>query len=126
MGSMKASELRLGNLCQNKQGNVIHINVNHLIILSYGIENEFKPIPLTEEWLLRFGFKECISERYCDRHEEYEECTYYYYDMFKLYYNPELGCFTDDTFEYQFKLKHVYQLQNLYFALTGEELTLNK
>lgn len=31
-------------------------------------------------------------------------------------------CFTDGTFAAE--IKHVHQLQNLYFALTGEELTL--
>ena len=103
---MKASELRLGNLCQNKQGNVIHINVNHLIILSYGIENEFKPIPLTEEWLLRFGFEITRNFQTKDRFQTHKQDGIIW-------------------FEYGYivvELKHVHQLQNLYFALTGQEL----
>ena len=78
----------------------------------------FEPIPLTEEWLLKFGFEE-------------DSCNYY-----KIIENQEAVLYIDKldmTFAYGYpyecsggdlKLKHVHQLQNLYFALTNKELTI--
>ncbi len=69
-----------------------------------------KPIPLTEEWLVKFGL-ECIDDAY-------------YYNTFKLYHdwaNNKGQYFYIDYNKIIFT-KHVHQLQNLYFALTGEEL----
>jgi hypothetical protein len=114
---MKATELRLMNLIYNKQGNTVYVNTNHLTILLYGIENEFKPIPLTEEWLLKFGFKWkglIAKGRYltlftpCGKAIVYKESHF---------------IFTGVTIEVQ--TNYVHQLQNLYFALTGKELILN-
>ncbi len=53
---MKANELRIGNwveITQPKKG--IYTTVEQSTF-STNIENNFKPIPLTEEWLLKFGF----------------------------------------------------------------------
>jgi hypothetical protein len=75
------------------------------------------PIPLTEEWLLKFRFE--------DRGPQPD--------------SDELGRFTkypiglwimDGSFitagDFDVSLKYVHQLQNLYFALTGEELKLSE
>jgi hypothetical protein len=78
------------------------------------IDIEFEPIPLTEEWLIKFGFKLnklgnlCKSSNYQKRWITFKK----YQDRWYLYltHNP--------------KCDYVHQLQNLYFALTGEELTL--
>jgi len=54
---MKANELRIGNLiyCNEK---IVKINSE---VLYQGVECEsFKPIPLTEEWLLKFGISKWI------------------------------------------------------------------
>ena len=67
---------------------------------------DLKPIPLTEEWLLKFGFRE--SNKY----------------LFK--YKLGLKKRGDNYFYDNISIKHVHQLQNLYFALTGEELTLKQ
>jgi hypothetical protein len=81
-----------------------------------------KPIPLTEEWLLKFGF-------------EKNENSIYFLQMSSnhyLYFNLDTnkgGLATEDTDDsYEViitdKLNEIHQLQNLYFALTGEELEL--
>ena len=113
---MKATELRLMNLIYNKQGNTVYVNTNHLTILLYGIENEFKPIPLTEEWLLKFGF------------EFDEEDDGYQKGKYKVSVSDEgclffinIGYYPEEIAEFNY----VHQLQNLYFALTNEELILN-
>jgi hypothetical protein len=109
---MKLMELRIGNLINNKEENIVYVNPNHLIVLAYGIENVFKPIPLTEEWLLKFGFEKSKS---------------------KFYYLNEFGVSLDFT-AFIFKsclwnsenVQYVHQLQNVHFALTSEELIINK
>lgn len=78
---------------------------------------ECNPIPLTEEWLLKFGFE---KDGYND-HKSY----YYTLNGFKL--NVDDGyLFLDNPNQLaeakSIKIKHVHQLQNLYFALTGKEL----
>lgn len=73
-----------------------------------------KPIPLTEEWLVRMGF-----EKYSDGGElKGIDC---FYCKGKLKGAISLPNFMFNGF---IQIKHVHQLQNLYFALTGEELTI--
>ena len=94
---------------------------------------DVKPIPLTEEWLLKFGFNKVVYEStnddFCDEicyELEYKrEFFMSYADDFSLAlfvdkktHQEELGICIDAY--------HVHQLQNLYFALTGEELTLKQ
>ena len=70
---------------------------------------EVKPIPLTEQWLIDFGF---VSNPYNDE--------YFLPNKLILDINKMKG-----RLEIHWKhveLKHVHQLQNLYFALTGIEL----
>lgn len=73
-------------------------------------ETYIRPIPLTEEWLKKFGFKK-----------------------FKNYNDWSKGGFILHGRKRGFVLrksapdvKSVHQLQNLYFALTGEELKTKK
>jgi hypothetical protein len=122
---MKASELRIGNLVEYKNQ---YINVSG--IGPFGIQSEGKeyliiakfstpdiqPIPLTEEWLLKFGFKwkGLISKgRYLTI---FTPCGK------ALFFKDNYFIFSGVTIETQ--IKYVHQMQNLYFALTGEELTL--
>ena len=121
---IQPQELRIGNYVEYN-GEIIKLDGS---LLCCYIQNELEfplnPIPLTEEILLKFGFNEVEGERWCDMHEEFEECNYYYLSMFKIYYNPETDIFEDDSlYHFNVNLKYVHQLQNIYFALTGEELT---
>jgi hypothetical protein len=103
---MKASELRIGNLVYNKEENIVYVNTNHLTLLLYGIEDEFNPIPLTEEWLIKLGAKKDKIDN--------------------TYYLSELEIMLPNFFRYKTsiisRIDYVHQLQNLYFVLTGEEL----
>lgn len=82
---------------------------------------ELHPITLNEEWLLKMGFNNFNGE---------------WYDIKvwinHLNVNLKLKCFTisnPDVDEVQFEcenIEFVHQLQNLYWALTGEELTINE
>lgn len=80
-----------------------------------------KPIPLTEERLEKFGFERRESKMY----DGHLDVWYFYIHDGKIMFNTELV--TDGEIIIQFRrfpivVKYVHQLQNLYFALTGEEL----
>jgi hypothetical protein len=107
---MKASELRIGNYVQ-LEGLKRPIRVSIIDTTETSTDTKAKPIPLTEEWLLKFGFKKDFNG--------------YYFGLlsFSITRNNEfMICVNDrptETICYS-----VHQLQNLYFALTGKELTL--
>jgi hypothetical protein len=80
----------------------------------------FKPIPLTEEWLIEFGFSREVkvgSEMGTDG----VEFRVYHFDV--LTFNTNHGWWYKVQRINDTPLEYVHQLQNLYFALTGEELT---
>lgn len=70
-----------------------------------------EPIPLTEEWLLRFGFEKDRSGYRLD-------------DINSLSFSENyIVCWHDKVLGIK-QIEYVHQLQNLYFTLTGEELTI--
>ncbi len=130
---MKANELRIGNLMllfSNRVCEVIKIegesftvkadeisNVSVFPNMSNGIE----PIPLTEEWLIKFGFVCTISNK-DSGYKQYGLNKKGFDIMFSIEcnYNPE--CFVENI---GIDILYVHQLQNLYFALTNTELIWN-
>ena len=95
---MNARELRIGNLVYEDDNNVV-LEIDEWDLTNIGT---IKPIPLTEEWLVKL----------------------------KMEHNESL---TKGNGTYWFTLitphtpiTYVHQLQNLYFALTGEELKIKK
>jgi len=109
---MKSTELRIGNLvmCKNKTItdflDTVSLNIHHLTdIVEENKEYQYEPIPLTEEWLVKFGFEL----------QKYDDWTHYWNGSIDLH---------DFTYDGFVELKHVHQLQNLIHALTGEELTI--
>jgi hypothetical protein len=122
---MKASELRIGNYFKGiRVGIVKSIFTTHFTVedengiqLGNSIQDNFQPIPLTEEWLLKFGF---------EKDEEYDNTFNRYISVFNGFTTITIDISANvlllDNME--IKLHFVHQLQNLYFALTGEELTL--
>jgi hypothetical protein len=105
---IKANELRMGNLIL-KNGNLHYTNymtIRDVYGRSVTDKVKFEPIPLTEEWLFKFGFV------YLNEHGWIKN------NVFDFLLNSS---FELDWYE-NAPCKHVHQLQNLYFALTGEEL----
>lgn len=121
---MKASELRIGNLVYvgNKLRHVcgtIDKTIQHNYhpqnsTYSENYENECEPIPLTEEWLVKFGFENFYNEFLSSN------------GYFDLIFNDDKVSLRVEGQWLSLEIKYVHQLQNLYFALTNEELTLNK
>jgi hypothetical protein len=54
---MKANELRIGNYVYDTLGKVNKIDLEAITYVVKEPHNQVKPIPLTEEWLLKFGFE---------------------------------------------------------------------
>lgn len=117
---MKATELRLGNLFINSQGGIQEVTTAHLEYLlndSFEPNNEgMNPIPLTEEWLLKFGF-----DKTKDRRKYVGYIGEYFFYKENETWRIELGG-RDETI--LIEIKYVHQLQNLYFAMTGDEPTI--
>lgn len=93
-----------------------------------------KPIPLTEEWLLKFGFKLLRKDEFNDYtqivygksiipgDEDHSEKLVIYLPFSRCEigeYNPR-----DDDYSYvlNIDIDYVHQLQNLFYSLTKTEL----
>ena len=121
---MKATDLRIGNLFYYRVVDQLderkewlelsEIDYDDLRVI--GIKDEmnqdYQPIPLTEEWLVKFGFKKHLTE------DIYPTFT-------KNLLNWNDGILYLTGYGFINHIKHVHQLQNLYFALTGAELIQN-
>ena len=107
---MKANELRIGNWVYFN-GNLENIDLDSFHgIATYDCFDSYKPIPLTEEWLEKFGFEE---------HGNYfEKSIFRVFTTFRGFY-----LFIGESYEYG-TIDYVHQLQNIYFALKDEELTI--
>ena len=114
---MKANELRIGNWI-NRLGKPTFINaiqkgesIDYIRTpLSGAITiNQIEPIPLTEEILLKCGFVNGWNGNYfCNTNGEF-------------YFNG--NSYEGETLSKN--IKYLHQLQNLYFALTNQELIFN-
>jgi hypothetical protein len=109
---MEAKELRIGNYASNGE-NVMLVDC-HTIYDNTVIFNGLKSIPLTEEWLLKFGFKKGTIEN------DNWAFTIFFYDIWRVIYKEKKGYGSADVYLENFW--SVHQLQNLYFALTNKEL----
>ena len=133
-----AKELRKYNNVYDKNGNVasvftigcesVRLSTNTYKAESHNI-NDIAPIPLTEEMLLKCGFVVTdklpnnilsidlgndtilFEDLSCDR-------------MYIRYYNEENNFDDFDCMSIPQDIHSLHQLQNLYFALTGQELNV--
>lgn len=117
---MKITEVRIGNLLfvpgVDREVIVSGIFRSHFVCedkdgirFEESVRINYQPILITEEYLLKFGFENwdinswAISKRIS---------IYKQHGVYWFRYNSYSGVC----------LRYVHQLQNLYFALTGEEL----
>jgi DNA modification methylase len=121
---MKANELRIGNL-YNQFGNIHQVNGHIISELEKAPQGQLwcKPIPLTEEWLLKFGFEFKAEELGVKFYEKQVGIDFICFSK-EGHWNINSGesyWYMDRNFK---SPQFVHQLQNLYFALTNEELTI--
>ena len=113
---IQANELRIGNWIKRERWYKEAIEY-YQIKPSHFANNKiilFQPIPITEEWLLKFGFE------YFEENNSYQLFTEFGFsiwgrinDGFNIYVN------SDEVGE---NIKYIHTLQNVYFALTNKEL----
>ena len=137
---MKANELRIGSIVKSlvndedfsiveeighraSLGHYVSLNNQHSgVWLEHQERDLILGIPLTEEWLIKFGFG--INKR--PSKDIYIEFNPRMAILFNQGNVGEMDLVQDGKF-ISFKhghIKYVHQLQNLYFALTNEELTM--
>lgn len=118
---MEANELRIGNLVDlgNRIAKVIEINHSACVVVDLEetqdtIEDydRTKPLQITEKWLLKFGFER--------RPWGLVKGDLLFRDNIK---NPCQELTLEIGNGFRVIVQHVHKLQNLYFELTGEELT---
>lgn len=109
---LKQNDCRYGNYIIYG-GSITQLNEKEMTHF-FRFSETYKPIPLTEEWLLKFGFE-------------------LKYGCFLLSTNRGTILIEEDLAQissvishdgFMSPCKYVHQLQNLYFALTGSELTV--
>lgn len=141
---MKVQELRIGNYIMDSPINgdeplEVHAIYSNLVIHedTHIYNDEIRPIPLTEEWLLNFGYihnKEWeifhLSEYSIENisHQKNSrlvlrfingkiQCLQFYLDsMSNPQWQPRLIFIQE--------IKYVHQIQNIFHELTNEELTI--
>jgi hypothetical protein len=109
---MKASEMRLGNWYDHN-GTPKQVTVSVIEDVWEAQMTWVKPIPLTEEWLLKFGF-EVKAGKFGNE---------YHRGKFALY-TASSGAISFVWDRFIKDVPFVHTLQNLHPLLTGEELKL--
>lgn len=143
---MKSNELRIGNWIADrglKEWQIDHwetinkVSSKASTSMFMGIMMEthplteyvdyLRPIPLTDEWLLKFGFtpdeRKIVYDHPLPKEPENEHKdlgTKYPAFFMNNRLNRWMDCHTRVCIDY------VHQLQNLYFTLTGEELEVKQ
>ena len=113
---MKVTELRINNWVQFKHTETpVRVILGDFVMArEYKDErlDDYEPIPLTEEWLVKFGFEK-HGDWYC-KPNYFEDLN-----VSLVHRKTTHGSADEITVKHP---EHIHSLQNLYFALTGEEL----
>ena len=129
---MKANELRIGNMVKIR-GNICKVaNISGFISESitgvmidkhgnkkhlYPEMNDIESITITEEWLLRARFIKsfAVTNFAIQTEDGVLDLVPSSYEGYHVFFEDNWIC----------TIQYVHQLQNLYFALTGQELIIN-
>ena len=113
---IQANELRIGNLLnyQTAEGDVVTLTTDFGTIQwatedPKGFNLVHSPIPLTEYWLIELGVDTLILS-----------VNGFTFRFEKI--GSDWVCYINDSIIV--KIQYVHTLQNIFFSLTGEELTL--
>lgn len=125
---MQANEVRIGNYVSLSGEKKLKVNeiyrsgfyaADEKSVSFKNTWSEIEPIPLTEEWLVNFKLRQSMElTNYWTEDEEMNV----FIDSEGIHYSIMLN--NDGDFLKIKKLEYVHQLQNLYFSLTGKDLSL--
>lgn len=141
---LKANEFRIGNLirynkyvmsiseiCSPKPLEDKRYDGKYIIELFDGagllscLLEEIEPIPLTEGWILKFGFTK-VRDGYRISHPN--DMVDYIIDNIENRWHLSVDHHQDlqSLYAFSWDVYYVHQLQNLFFSLTNEELKLQE
>jgi len=120
---MEIRELRVGNIILHPtDDDQAYFVSRDMFNYNQGLTNleDYRCIPLTEEWLYRMGFEQ----------DEYVN-GYFSFDILYIIHKKDkfgLGfpCSEYGVREFSAEVTTVHQLQNIYHSLTGKELTIKQ
>lgn len=132
---MNAIELRIDNLVKSTLSGfrgkpLVIFGIESENIVYLGSENyrtsidHLKPIKLSEDWLINFDFEKVEEERFYKK--QIGNNLSLFVDIYNKSYGINLDWKDSSYIEIWRNLDYVHNLQNLYFALTNEELKLIK
>ena len=114
---MKANELRIGNLVTFNGKQIIVSWEDVQFIMTSDFEKEYhKPIPLTEEWLLKFGGYIFNG---------WDDMKFWRFDKKFSIYIFELEVLNDGFYYGETKVEFVHDLQNCYYHNYNHKKELN-
>jgi hypothetical protein len=122
---IQANELRIDNLVM-WDGDICKTNLLLISVLyEDGLHPNTTPIPLTEEWLVKFGF--VGKEDYNSREYPFAHFIFTKITKSNLCEKFKIGCNQNGFHFYSMVyVKYVHQLQNLFFSITEQELELTQ
>lgn len=122
---MTSKELREGNWLRyadhekvkpERRGKEFQIIPDDIVFLSENPDYEYvHAIPLSEDWLVKFGFR--VSFQYKDYDDYINDLGF----KINLFHNGKAFV---DLGDFCKKIEYIHQLQNLFFALTQTELSI--
>lgn len=125
---MRPKDIRLGNYIQwdDDSKEIIQVEsiergeeeTKNMYFVNGGWIEDFLPVPISEDWLIKFGFTKDKTDNYFYGHPTYK--TFY-----PIYKRGESFGFNGLGLSVK-EFKYIHQLQNLYYSLTSEELTIKE
>jgi hypothetical protein len=121
---MKVARIETSEYTKWNSGENFSIIIENLIDKNNYYISEINAIPITEEWLLKLGFNKVYKKGYIGIDVNHSDF---------VLTEPKIIGDWQDFYVFQFTagnvpkfkaLKYVHELQNLYFALTDEELKI--
>lgn len=114
---IKATELRVGNLTW-KDSVIVTIDGRSIMDIQFSeaYAEKYSPINLTEDWFMKLGFQK-------DAYDHFKHKSMY--NSFVKKYDTDIYFLrvADDADEPE--VRYVHQLQNLFWCLVAEEITIN-
>jgi len=111
---LKANKLRIGNILFCAERDIPYrVTAEDILVIDDG-SSKSRPVPLTDEMLLKFGFL---------REGDFLELPIN--EDLSIIWVGYLGVMIGGYISFLIDQDKMHQLQNLYFALTNAELTVN-
>lgn len=131
---LTAQELRMGNYVEYFSKNpfeewaywweMIQIDARDIVYIdTYSNTPDYRPIPITEDWLVKLGFginKNAYIIKSKFLLKKVDSVNY------EVKFWTDASSFAKNLLRIELNIKYIHQLQNLYFALTGRELTIKQ